>query len=71
MIGSTRKPTKIQMKKKQNNPVIREKFQILDDDTYNYSTRAVQVLIIGSTRKPTKSKCSKNEIIPSPPRKFK
>jgi hypothetical protein len=52
MVGSTRKPTKIQMKKKQNNPVIREKFQILDDEKYNYSKRAVQALIIGSTRKP-------------------
>jgi hypothetical protein len=64
MIGSTRKPTKIQMKKKQNNPVIREKFQILDDEKYNYSEQAVQALIIGSTRNPTKYKCSKNEIIP-------
>jgi hypothetical protein len=66
-----KKTNKIQMYKKQNNPVIHEKFQILDDEKYNYSEWAVQALIIVSRMKPTKSKCSKNEIISSPPRKFK
>jgi hypothetical protein len=59
------------MLKKQNNPFIHEKIQILDAEKYNHSTRAVQELIIGSPRKPRKSKCRKKKRIVSPMRKLK
>jgi hypothetical protein len=44
---------------------------ILDAQKYNHSTQEVHTLNIGRTGKSRKSKCRKNQIIPSPPRKFK